>query len=195
MPVRYHLINLTLAPILLAGCSHLSVPEDKLTEPKDVIGVHESLGLIRNIGLIIDDQVTGKCWTNVNQIKQKTKVALEQSGIRVYGEELASISPFSTNLKINGLGGRSSAESCFGSMTIYTLKALEHDWKVQIEYAASNFTRSAVIKGYRSLNNQFMSYSEEVVSEFIADIIKGRRDPIVAKLLSENPDKRPLTTD
>ena len=195
MPVRYHLISLALAPILLAGCSHLSVPEDKLTEPKDVIGVQESLGLIRNIGLIIDDQVTGKCWTNINQIKQKTKLALEQSGIRVYGEALTSISPFSTNLKFDGLGGRASAESCLGSMTIYTLKVLEHDWKVQIEYTASNFTRSAVIKGHKSLNNQFMSYSEEVISEFIADIIKGRSDPIVAKLLSETPDKPPLTTN
>ena len=195
MSARYHLISLIMAPMLLAGCSHLSVQEDKLTESENVIGVQESLGLIRNIGLIIDDQVTGKCWTNINQIKQKTKLALEQSGIRVYGEALASISPFSINLKFDGLGGRTSAESCLGSMTIYTLKVLEHDWKVQIQYKASNFTRSAVIKGYKNLNNQFMSYSQEVVSELIADIITGRGDPVVAKLLSENPDKSPLATN
>ena len=59
-----------------------------------IIEVEESLGLIRSVYLVVDDQVDDKCWTNSDQIKQKTRLTLEQSGIRVYEEPLFIISPF-----------------------------------------------------------------------------------------------------
>ena len=67
---------------------------------QDFLFGEDALGLIHNVHLSVNDRVTGGCWTNIESIKQKTRLTLEQSGISVYLEPLSTTFPLAANISI-----------------------------------------------------------------------------------------------
>lgn len=161
---------------------------------KSIIEVEESLGLIRNVHLVVDDQVDDKCWTNSDQIKQKARLTLEQSGIRVYEEPLFIISPFSSNIVISGLGQRTESGICFGKIEVDSYREVFTDFSdVSIKYYGSNFSRSSVAINSRNLDASFLSSVDTFISQFSSDVFAGRRNEHVGNILNERGDTKPVT--
>ena len=50
----------------------------------------DAQGLISSVQLTLSDQVDGKCWTNVDGVRDRLRAELERSGISAYVEPLAS---------------------------------------------------------------------------------------------------------
>jgi len=159
-----------------------------------IIEVEESLGLIRSVYLVVDDQVDDKCWTNSDQIKQKTRLTLEQSGIRVYEEPLFIISPFSSNIVISGLGQRTESGICFGNIEVNSYREIFTDFSnTSIKYYGSNFSRSSVAISSRNLDVSFLSSVDTFISQFSSDVFAGRRNEQVGKVLKKSGDTTPVT--
>ena len=158
------------------------------------VEVKESLGLIRNVYLVIDDQVEGKCWTNLEQVKQKARLTLEQSGISVYDEPLFIISPFSTNIVIAGLGLRSDAGICFGSIEVRSFREIFTDFgDVSIKYSGINFSRGSAALSGGNLNSSFLSSVDTFISQLSSDVFAGRRNPHVSEILKKRKNSKPVT--
>ncbi len=179
--------------VLLALAPFGTYAEDGQTNSK-FVEVKESLGLIRNVYLAIDDQVEGNCWTNIDQVKQKARLTLEQSGISVYDEPLLIISPFSTNIVITGLGLRSDSGTCFGNIRVENYREMFTDFgDVTIKYFGSNFGRSSVALSSSSLNSSFLSAVDTFISQFSSGVIAGRRNSYVSQILENKKDSKPVT--
>lgn len=162
----------------------------------DIIIVKHSPGLIRNVHLQIEDQVSDKCWTNSNQIKQKARLTLEQSGIHVYDEPLFIITPFSINLVITGLGERSDRGTCYGNIAVQAYRKIFTDFlEAKIGYFAVIFYQNSVALNSDNLNESFLNASDTFVSQLASDIIASRREPVVKKVLGKMSDEKtkPLT--
>lgn len=178
---------------LVALCSFTAQAEDKQPTRK-FIEVKESLGLIRNAYLVIDDQVEGKCWTNADQVKQKARLTLEQSGISVYDEPLFIISPFSTNIVITGLGLRSDAGTCFGNIEVSSFREVFTDFgDVSIKYSGSNFSRNSVALSSGNLNSSFLAAVDTFISQLSSDMFAGRRNQHVNAILEKQKNSKPVT--
>ncbi len=179
--------------IFIALASFYAHAEDRQPSSK-FVEVKETLGLIRNVYLVIDDQVEGKCWTNIEQVKQKARLTLEQSGISVYDEPLFIISPFSTNIVITGLGLRTDSGTCFGSISVRNYREIFTDFgDVTIKYSGSNFYRSSVSLSGSNLNSSFLTAVDTFIAQFSSDVISGRRNPHVSEILKKQETSKPVT--
>ena len=160
---------------------------------EEFIEPRESLGLIRNVYLHIDDQVSDKCWTNVSQIKQKARLTLEQSGISVYEEPLFIIQPFSMNLVITGLGLRAGDGSCFGNIEVKAFKEVFTDFgeEVLIKYIGVNFQQNSIAMSGNNLNKSFLNSVDTYISKFSSDVISNRRHATVKKILGDRTPCNP----
>lgn len=143
----------------------------------------ESLGLLHNVSLSVNDNITGGCWTNAEAIKQKTRLTLEQSGISVHLQPMASRYPYNGDLQISAFGGRSAAGRCLGHIEIAIVDIgirtmANADLVGEIVY----FSDSAIAAG-EDLNDQFASHVEKATNELAATILSSRRHEKVAPLL------------
>ena len=160
-------------------------------QPKaDIVEAEQSLGLIQVVELAMEDQVEGGCWTNVERVKQRARLALEQSGIKVYTEPLFHVAPFTTRLSVSALGKRGGGV-CFGDVVVRASGRSFLRWGENEEFAIEtmsvNFSKRAIFVNPRSLDGQILEAVDTFVSEFAADVIANRRHGTVAKLLKEYP--------
>lgn len=154
-----------------------------------VLRIEDSLGLIKNVSLMIEDEISGQCWTNSDKIRQQSKLILEQSELKVYEEPLFIISPFSVNLVISALGERSGEGRCFGSFRIESFRqTLTHYNGVKIQYRAANFTQNMVASGSGrgNLNDHFLEAADNFVSMFSSQVTAARKLPLVSDVIEQD---------
>ena len=168
--------------------------QDNEYAPSKYVEFTDSLGLIKNVHLVINDQVEGMCWTNINQVKQNARLTLEQSGISVYDEPLMIISPLSTNLIIAGHGRRSYDNGCYGNIELSSYRIVDIAFgNISVERIGINFKRSMIVSSEKNLNDLFVSSVDTLVSMFCSDVIAGRRNPIVSEILKNTKNITPTT--
>jgi hypothetical protein len=186
--------KVSIALFVFVALGSLTVQAGDKQPNSKFVEVKESLGLIRNAYLVIDDQVEGKCWTNTDQVKQKARLTLERSGISVYDEPLFIISPVSTNIVITGLGLRSDAGTCFGSIEVSSFREIfTYFGDVSIKYSGSNFSRNSVAISSSNLNSSFLSAVDTFISQLSSDVIAGRRNQNVNAILEKQVSSKPVT--
>ncbi len=186
-------IVLVIGIILLFNCSSLAAEESS-----KLIGPIESRGLIRFVDIVIDDQVVSGCWTNGQQIKQKARLTLEQSGVAVSIEPLALVSPFEARLFIRAMGGRTESGLCSGALMVDVVGEGFVNWgsKVRSYDIASQrrlYNRCSAMVGPDNLNTMILRSADTAVTEFSADVIKYRRSKAVKELLSMFEQWEPMT--
>ncbi|QNI03060.1 hypothetical protein HXW73_09015 [Halomonas sp. SH5A2] len=148
----------------------------------------DALGLVHNAYIEVIDDVTGGCWTNSNSIKQKARLTLEQSGISVYDEPLATRFPISANVLITAHGKRSSSSTCFGTIEVKVADTASRFLGDIALVGDVHYFESGYIAIGPSLNNQFLEAAESSVNELAADILSGRRNETVEALIDEYGD-------
>ena len=157
----------------------------------------ESLGLLYNVSLSVNDDITGGCWTNAEAIKQKTRLTLEQSGISVHLQPMASRYPYNADLRISAFGRRGAA-GCFGYIEVAIVDVgVRVIGNADLAGGLVYFSDSAVATG-GSLDDQFASFVEGTTNELAATILSSRRHEKVAPLLElygEQLKARPMTWD
>ncbi|MDZ7810959.1 MAG: hypothetical protein U5L11_13930 [Arhodomonas sp.] len=162
-------------------------PKSLFTE---TIHRHESLGLIENVQLYVNDEVTGNSRTNAAAVKQK-RLTLEQSGIRVYEEPLVMIAPFTTRMILSGLGMRTNEGFCIGTFGVQVQRRMRMEYEgakepVAIVGMATLYERRMIAVSGDSLNGQFASHGDEAVTELAADILSSRRVDSVKRFREEH---------
>ncbi|WP_288367473.1 hypothetical protein [uncultured Marinobacter sp.] len=151
---------------------------------QDFLFGEDALGLIHNVHLSVNDRVTGGCWTNIESIKQKTRLTLEQSGISVYLEPLSTTFPLAANISIEAFGDRTSYSTCYGSLSISVVSSANRNFRgVTLIAEGRYFHRNYVAIG-NSLNEQFSEASETAINELSATIISKRRNELVKELIT-----------
>ena len=165
--------------LFLIMAANLSHAEDN--QSYVVLEKQETLGLIKNVYLTVNDMGKNNCWTNAEKIRQNTRLKLEQSGISVIKNPLGSeINHSSVNLLIAGMAIRTENGVCVGSLTVDSYKkSYERYDNLFLEYQSSNFHMSSLAYSSSNLNNQFEDYSDQFVSQFAADILSYRRNSVV----------------
>lgn len=154
-------------------------------DPPEFLFSDKALGLVHNAYIEVRDDVTGGCWTNSEAIKQKARLTLEQSGISVYEEPLATSFPVSADIYISAYGQRSASSVCYGSIEVTVADtASRYLGEVALVGDVSYF-KSAYVAFGANLNNPFSEAAESSINELAADILSGRRDETVMTLIEE----------
>lgn len=161
----------------------------------------ETIGVVRSVELLVDDQIDGECWTNSSAIAARVRAELEKFGIAVYQEPLALRTVFAPLLQINGLGYRGGNGVCVASASMevvywgttrlgnlgYTGRAFEFENPVLLWSANSVFSNSGRV------DDQFMRQAQEWVDTLIGDIASARRSEEVKSVLNTWPSAKAMT--
>lgn len=161
----------------------------------------DTVGVVRSVELLIDDQVEGGCWTNASAIAARVRAELEKYGIAVYQEPLALRTVFAPILQINGLGYRAGGEVCVVSASMevvywgttrlgdlgYTGRAFEFENPVLL------WSQNSVFSNRSRVDDQLMKQAQEWVDTLIGDIAKARRSEEVEAVLSTWPSAKAMT--
>lgn len=142
----------------------------------------ETVGLIRAVELIIDDQVDGGCWTNLSAVRARLRAELERSNVAVFTEPLASYNVLSPQVSFSVLGYRVNANLCVGHANMrVAYRAHTELGSVTNTGTVFEFLAQAVIwernsiLSSTSLNDQLLGFSSEWVDELVGDIAASRR--------------------
>lgn len=163
-------------------------------ETPEYLNLDQSFGLLTYVHIELDDQIEGRCWTNLEAVKSRAKLKFEQNDIQVIDYRPYFSSPFSYTVVISGLGLRTSAEICVGEVSVQSV------WRGRLRYGGANNTKefavSAVATSYdassvfvnsSNLNDQISDFVDGAVSELVAKVISARRDPIVKEIKRTQP--------
>ncbi|WP_163650765.1 hypothetical protein [Modicisalibacter sp. 'Wilcox'] len=162
------------------------------------IGPDSYSGTIKNVSLYVDDQVDGNCWTNVDSIRQNARLKLEQSNIRVYNEPMAGFYPFNATMIITGVGYRVSG-ICAGAITVKvttTVASTSFNKNIFMSLDGDLLNKTLIATSSNNLNQSFSETSDAAVAEFSSNVISGRRNNAVQKLINDNISiykKEPMT--
>ena len=161
----------------------------------------DTIGVVRSVELVIDDQIDGECWTNTTAIGARVRAELEKFGIAVYQEPLALRTVFSPLLQISGLGYRTGSGVCVTSASMevlywgttrigdlgYTGRAFKLENPVLLWSATSVFSNSTRV------DDQFLSQAQEWVDTLVGDIASARRSDGVRAVLETWPNVKTMT--
>ncbi len=156
-----------------------------------LLGEEQSLGIVKNVGIEVVDQVTDGCWTNVGSVENRLSAKLEQAGISTYDEPLGMNNGFNVNLVVNVVGYESSRELCAGyfqyflevsSAREFNDPDSESSWRIL--YDSRPFERGVLFTGPRNLNEQILSSADSYTDELITLVYQGRRIDRVEELSS-----------
>ncbi|MFC4353034.1 hypothetical protein ACFOW6_15905 [Fodinicurvata halophila] len=193
------MMTAVLSTALILNAREALGQESESTYPT-YISLEESLGLIQNVHLEVVDDVEGGCWTNVETVRQKARLAFEQSDIRVYQEPLASTSLFTPKFLINTVGWRTERGTCVGTMNVRSISRVYTELGKQEEFNVGvnsiSFEYQATMTSIDNLNTTILDSTEQATSKFIADIISNSRNKNVSQLLNSFEgieDAEPLT--
>ena len=155
----------------------------------------EQLGLVQDVRLIISDQVEDGCWTNIDTVKNKTKLTLEQSHIPVKKEDNWNINILHPRLVITAAGFKSNDFICAGQVSVELwVYVSQHygnleDTKIRKYYLqdfrAIPFSRTSLFTSGENLNEQIKDFVDSEISNLASKIIAGRRSPKVKRFLDE----------
>lgn len=160
----------------------------------------QTIGLIRGVRLLVEDQVSGGCWTNARRIRASLRLELERAGIAVYEEDLAYNSVFSPVLHVE-VYGHANGGVCIGGANMQVFAEVV-ERRGSLSQTGKVFNIGGTIVLWRSnalystggiLNAQLLDWAETGVETLIADILKARREESVAALLAVWPDEPPMT--
>lgn len=150
------------------------------------LSIHQSRGLIKQVRLVVKDNVTGNCWTNVNHVKQNSRWKLEQSHIAVEDPIDPDSQPTNALMYVYGVGRRVRG-NCFGSIDVELTRldgARYSDTRIITEV---RLFRCGSFAWGSSLNDSIAATVDECVAEFAGDVLEYRRDPAVQTLLKNLP--------
>jgi len=159
----------------------------------------EAVGLARGVYLVVEDQATGKCWTNIKRGHDDAKLLLEQNGIVIFPEPLAAYTVFNPAVQILVLATRSESGFCVGKINVNVYHASEQVYGESSEYIVSTlgqlWSRSAIMGNDTNLNDQILDWIDTMMTEYAADVVKKRQGSAVKKMLSDFPDEgvNPMT--
>ena len=187
--LRFQLPSALACFMFVLVCSATSKASD---DPRLNLLPARSIGLIQSLELVIDDQIDGGCWTNANEIRQKSRSILENVGIAVYLEPILDIPPFIQELRISGLGMRVPDSDCFAHLEV-KITALDRkvDGAITFLNTIENHSNAIVLVNSNSLDSQVLEFVETTISSFTADFLAARKDEII-KSLNEFKGKVPV---
>jgi hypothetical protein len=160
----------------------------------------EALGLIRATHLIVTDQVSDGCWTNVSAVEAKMRAALERATVAVYLEPLATYNVLSPQITLNVLGYRTDNGLCVGHASM-AVEVLSGEDLGSFQYTGAIFKimsigrlwdRATLFSG-PSLNDQLLSQAEEWIDTLTADIFAAKRSDATQRFLSVWNKEMPTT--
>jgi len=157
----------------------------------DLISGDESLGLIHFIEIHVDDQVSGGCWTNVNQIRKNVRLKLEQSGIET-AKKLLWEGPYGATLIIDVIGYRTEKTNvCVGYLNVslvnYRAESFGYYGEYEIYRRYLLYQKAGIMTSGDNLNTMIKKDVDGYVSELAAKIIRNRGNEPIKKILKSYP--------
>ena len=150
-------------------------------------------GFVKYIRLKHDDQVTDNCWTNASSVLARARLRLENNDVHVIDYDPVFPSLFSPFLQISAVGYRTGG-LCVGNVSVQVLYygnssygGLENKPKYWFTAQQVIFTRSSVFSSGKNFNQQIDDFIDGSVSEFLANAVASRRDPIVEEFFQTYP--------
>lgn len=167
------------------------------------ISHRDSMGLIRSVELIVEDDVDGGCWTSATASKAKIRVELERSGIAVFDEPLAFHTPTAPTMTLSVLGMRTGGANgiCAGSAILETefvageeLGSLSVVGRVfVVSSPARGWRRQTIYTSGSTLDDQIADFVAESLDQFVADVLSARRSDSIKLFESLWPRSDPMT--
>lgn len=165
------------------------------------IGTANLVGLASSVQLVIDDQVSDRCWTNATAIAARVRAELEKYGIAVFQEQLAFNTTAAPLISIVGLGYRLPSSVCFASLSMDVrywstdeLGSLAYTGKIYRQQAwATIWSEQSIFTNAQNVDQQSMGRVQEWIDTYIADISKARREPSVREAYKRWENFDPMT--
>lgn len=162
------------------------------TLPTNIYG-NDSLGAVRYVRVVTDDQVKDGCWTNIRSVEAKVRLILEQSDIATLSENQAYPSPVAPVLYVSAFGFRSgnlcvvhtSLEAVYSSYS--SLGDSNQGATFKFVNPATNFSSSAMYTNSNNVNAQVLDFYETSTSEYAASVLSARRNEDVRHFFELNP--------
>lgn len=153
-----------------------------------------NLGLIKNVTLNLNDDVTDECWTNADLIRSNTFLSFEQNDIFVPDYDVAFYNYNTAEGLIDAFGYRTASGICavsaqFRIQTISsdTIGGYGSKEAFHFEHLAVLFEKNAIFTSSTTVNLQLKDFYEGAVSEFLARSISQRRNADFKRYLSIYP--------
>lgn len=151
-------------------------------------------GIIHHSQLILEDDVSDRCWTNAETISSKVRLLFEQNEISVLAEAPAYYSGSIVMTTMSALGFRAENGLCavsayfsVNSVVSQTLGGENDINEYHVTYLSEIFRKSSIFVASRNSDQQLADFFEGHSSEFVANVVSSRRDPIVARFMSDFP--------
>ncbi|WP_417275603.1 hypothetical protein [Celeribacter halophilus] len=178
------------SPVFAAEQQPIFVDEDK------------TAGFVRYVYIVMDDQVGGGCWTNVDSVKAKLRLALERDGIGVLNEAPAFYSPAVVVLAFQGLGVRADSGVCAGNFSLDIGRYSSSRWGGDYGTTPFNFSAwhefwstSTIFISGQNHNSQVVEFAEGALTRFLGDYFAAKRSDEVALFYEQFPklEEEPLS--
>ena len=165
---------------LIAGVATIFLQSPAHAENE--LSINQSLGLIKTVKLVVKDNVTGNCWTNVSHVQQNTRWKLEQSSIAVEKEVDFTARPANALVYVYGAGRRVRG-TCFGSIDVEVTRLDRSTYRDTSLTTEVRLYRCGSFGWGSSINDTITSTVDECIAELAADVLRARRDPAVRKAM------------
>lgn len=163
------------------------------------VGREEAVGLVRSVYLALEDQATGKCWTNIRRSNNKARLLLKQNNIPVFTEPFATYTVFSPAVQVLIVATRSESGFCIGKISVTVYHSSEQPYGEGKEYLVSTlgqlWGRSAIMGNGSNLNEQILDWIDAMMTEYTADVLEKRQESVVKQMLADFPNSglNPMT--
>jgi hypothetical protein len=158
------------------------------------VGSEITPGFVRFAELIVSDQVDGRCWTNPSEVKAAARLIFEREDIAVLAERPAFYSPAAIQFQIGAVGYRQGNGVCATSVLVEAGRPVQEKWggvnetaTFYISWWAEIVQQHAIFSSGENNDQQISDYAEEVLTDFLADILSARRSNNIASFMHEFP--------
>lgn len=155
----------------------------------------DELGIIKNIHLVVHDEVSDSCWTNSSSILSRVRLIFEQSDIATSDERFAFFGGAAVGGELVAFGHRTASGICvvsaeFKIMTqIYQrVGGFEGRPVYYFGYWSTIHSSKYVVSSSVNVNGQLTDFFEGAASEVVADIISARREDDIKSFFSDFPN-------
>lgn len=165
---------------------------------QDKLWIHPKIapGVVRHVRLVVDDQVSGSCWTNSRDAFVKVRLVLEKIDVSVTEEEFSFYEVTTPFVVLKALGLRSGNSCAVHATFSVEYQAISEASRLngvsaEVVHLPIMFSRSAIFTNGSSANRQLTTFFETSAEDLASEVLSGRRDPDVRAYL----DAFTLTAD
>ena len=153
----------------------------------------DKFGLVRNIKLRVDDEVSGNCWTNADTVKSNLKLKVVQNEFALVDYDPAFYTVSTVIMSVSILGYRTDSGVCAVSVAfdvrtpISQREGNREFGEFNFRYVGSLFSQRWVVTNPVNVNEQVRDMVDGASSEFLAKVLTARTNKNVVSYFENYP--------